>query len=220
MTGYGQFCSIARAHELLGGRWTLLVVREILLGSSRFGEIRRGIPRVSRTVLSERLRALVDAGVLTRGEADGGPVYALAPAGRDLMDLVKALGVWGQRWLPRDATDEDNDLEPLLVDMARRTRRAALPEEPLIVRFEIARNRRRFMLLRRTEASLCESSQGFPERVVVKGPLAALVAWWRGDVDFDGARRMGLVVSGSERYVRAFAGWFDRYMFAGIPAAA
>ena len=59
MTAYGQFCSMARAHELLGGRWTLLIVREILFGSHRFNDIRRGIPRVSRTILSERLQALV-----------------------------------------------------------------------------------------------------------------------------------------------------------------
>src|SRR5215468_5893514 len=64
MTGYGQFCSMARAHEVLGGRWTLLIVREILSGSRRFNDIRRGIPRVSRTVLSERLQALVFVGAI------------------------------------------------------------------------------------------------------------------------------------------------------------
>src|SRR5215470_11439087 len=81
MTGYGQFCSMARAHEALGGRWTLLVVREILSGSRRFNDIRRGIPRISRTVLSERLRALAYLGAVARIDGPHGPEYALTDAG-------------------------------------------------------------------------------------------------------------------------------------------
>jgi DNA-binding HxlR family transcriptional regulator len=86
---------MARAHEALGGRWTLLIVREILCGSRRFNDIRRGIPRVSRTVLSERLQALVLAGALTRVDATHGPEYALTEAGQELATLVSALGTWG-----------------------------------------------------------------------------------------------------------------------------
>src|SRR5271169_6699903 len=107
MTGYGQFCSVARAHEVLGGRWTLLVVRELLCGSSRFNDIRRGIPRISRTVLSERLQALVHAGAVAREEGEHGPSYVLTEAGGELASLVGALGAWGQRWLARQAALED-----------------------------------------------------------------------------------------------------------------
>ena len=85
--GYGQFCSMARAHEVLGGRWTLLIAREILCGSRRFNDIRRGIPRVSRTVLSERLQALVFIGAITR--ADGSYMLSnLRPGGPYAMTLV------------------------------------------------------------------------------------------------------------------------------------
>src|SRR5258705_8102091 len=117
MTGYGQFCSMARAHEVLGGRWTLLIVREILCGSRRFNDIRRGIPRISRTVLSERLQALVFAGAVERVDGAHGPEYALTEAGQELASVVGALGTWGQRWLARSARDEDIDLEPVLADM-------------------------------------------------------------------------------------------------------
>src|SRR3954466_4520751 len=113
MTGYGQFCSMARAHEALGGRWTLLIVREILCGSRRFNDIRRGIPRVSRTVLSERLQALAQVGAITRTEGPHGPEYDLTPAGRELADVVGALATWGQRWLAREPATEDLDFEPL-----------------------------------------------------------------------------------------------------------
>src|SRR3954447_10537663 len=106
MTGYGQFCSMARAHEVLGGRGTLLIVREILCGSRRFNDIRRGIPRVSRTVLSERLQALARVGVVARVDAAHGPEYGLTEAGQELGLLVSALGTWGQRWLTRKPAAE------------------------------------------------------------------------------------------------------------------
>src|SRR5512144_1351436 len=136
MTGYGQFCSMARAHEVLGGRWTLLIVREILCGSRRFNDIRRGIPRVSRTVLSERLQALVFVGAIARTDGPHGPEYELTKAGQELATLVSALGTWGQRWLRRQPSREDLDLEPVLIDMQRRVCFAELPGQPLVVRFE------------------------------------------------------------------------------------
>lgn len=214
MTGYGQFCSIARAHEVLGGRWTLLVVRELLCGSSRFNDIRRGIPRISRTMLSERLQALTHAGAVARIDGEHGPAYALTEAGKELATLIGALGTWGQRWLPRSANNEDNDLEPLLVDMQRRVHFAALPKNPIVIRFEIDRQRY-FMLLKAAEASLCMHNPGFPE-LCVRSRLPALVSWWRGDASFFEAQRMGLAITGPKKLVRAFPDWFDRYQLAGI----
>src|SRR6476659_1508982 len=219
MTGYGQFCSMARAHEALGGRWTLLIVREILFGSRRFSDIRRGIPRVSRTVLSERLQALVLIGAIARVDGAHGPEYSLTEAGKELATLVGALGAWGQRWLVRQPAKEDLDLEPLLVDMQRRVCFDALPKEPLVVRFEIRGHQRRFMLLKKTEASLCYQNPGFPEPLCVRGPLAALVAWWRGDMNFLAAQRSGLAVEGPRTLSRAFPKWFDLYLFAHIEPA-
>jgi len=219
MAGYGQFCSMARAHEVLGGRWTLLVVREILSGSRRFNDIRRGVPRVSRTVLSERLQELVVAGAISRTDGPHGPEYELTEAGQELAMLVTALGTWGQRWLAREPSKEDLDLEPVLVDMQRRVHFTALPKEPLVVRFELRGHHRRFMLLKKTEASLCERNPGFPEPICVRGPLAALVAWWRGDMSFSHAQRIGLTIEGPKAAARAFPTWFKLYPFAHIEPA-
>ena len=219
MRGYGQFCSMARAHEVLGGRWTLLIVREILCGSRRFNDIRRGIPRVSRTVLSERLQALVFAGAVARTDGPRGPEYDLTEAGQELATLVSALGTWGQRWLAREPANEDLDFEPLLLDMERRVRFAALPKEPFVVRFEVRGHHKRFMLLKKTEASICHRNPGFPEPVCVRGPLTALVAWWRGDTNFLGAQRLGLKIDGPKVFTHAFAHWFDLYPFAHVGPA-
>lgn len=221
MTGYGQFCSIARAHEVLGGRWTLLVVRELLCGSRRFNDIRRGIPRISRTMLSERLRELAFIGAVTRIDGDQGPEYALTTAGQELMGLVSALGGWGQRWLPRNPAEEDLDIAPLLLDMQRRIRFAALPRDPIVIRFEIEGQQPRFLLLKPTEASFCTHNPGFPEPLRIRARLPALVAWWRGDVGFIEAKRMGITIEGPKALAREFPDWFDRYLFARIgPAGA
>jgi DNA-binding HxlR family transcriptional regulator len=219
MTTYGQFCSIARAHEVVGGRWTLLIVRELLCGSRRFNDIRRGIPRISRTVLSERLQDLLLAGAIDKTDTSHGPEYDLTEAGLELAPLVSAFATWGQRWLPRDADAEDLDLEPVLVDMQRRVREDALPAEPLVARFEIRGSKPRFMLIRQAGTALCTHNPGFPEPICVKGGLPALVGWWRGDIEFPAARRQGLVIEGPRHLARAFPDWFERYQFAGIAPA-
>jgi len=220
MTSYGQFCSVARAHEVLGGRWTLLVVRELLCGGRRFNDIRRGIPRISRTMLSERLQALADVGVVVRVSGPRGPEHVLTDAGRELAGIVGELGTWGQRWLPRRPDREDIDVGPLLIDMQRRVLRHALPKHPTVVRFEIDRAKPRFMLLKASEVSLCTQNPGFPEALTVKAPLAVLVAWWRGDVGFVEAQRLGLSIAGPRAQARAFPNWFARYQFAATAPAA
>jgi DNA-binding HxlR family transcriptional regulator len=220
MTSYGQFCSVARAHEVLGGRWTLLVVRELLCDGRRFNDIRRGIPRISRTMLSERLQALADVGIVARVSGPHGPEHVLTDAGRELAGIIGELGKWGQRWLPRRLDREDLDVEPLLVDMQRRVLRHALPKHPTVVRFELDRAKPRFMLLKAPEVSLCTHNPGFPEELTVKAPLAALVAWWRGDVSFVEAQRLGISIAGPRAQARAFPNWFERYKFAAIAPAA
>ena len=170
-------------------------------------------------MLSERLQELTFAGAIASVDGAHGPEYALTDAGKELANLVGALGTWGQRWLPRSAKDEDNDLEPLLIDMQRRVRFAALPKHPLVVRFQIDRRAMRFMLLRTGEASLCTQNPGFPEPLIVRSRLHALVSWWRGDATFTEAQRMGLEVEGPKALARAFPVWFDRYQFAGVAPA-
>jgi DNA-binding HxlR family transcriptional regulator len=216
---YGQFCSIARALDLLGERWTLLIVRELLCGSIRFNDIQRGIPRISRTMLSLRLHALADAGVIEKGRA-GATTYRLTAAGSELAPLVEQLGVWGHRHLPRRLTRDELDPAPLLWDMRRRVRHPALPDQPIVIRIELTdRHVRRYLLLRRTEASLCAENPGFPEEVAVTATTAVLAAWWRGDIEYAQARRAGLTVTGDAARVRAFPSWFERYALAEIEPA-
>jgi DNA-binding HxlR family transcriptional regulator len=230
MKGYGQFCSIARALDLLGERWTLLVVRELLCGSRRFGDIRRGIPRVSRTMLSARLRELVDAGVIARrhrghrGHRAEPPSYELTAAGEELAGVVQGLGAWGQRWLPRELPREDLDADVLLWDMRRRVNLGALPATPVVARIELSdvggRAGARYLLLRKTEVSLCSANPGFPDELRVRARLRTMTAWWRGDISLADARSAGMTIEGRKEWVRAFPTWFARYAFAEVTPTA
>jgi DNA-binding HxlR family transcriptional regulator len=224
MKGYGQFCSVARALDLLGERWTLLIVRELLSGSSRFGEVQRGIPRISRTMLSARFRELADAGVIERRRGNGaGPQYRLTRAGLELGALVRELGTWGQRWLPRALRANELDPHALIWEIHRRVRRDALPDKPLVVRIELTdvrdAERRYYLLLRRSEVSLCAFNPGFPEALRVCADRRTLVGWWRGDLTLRQALGAGMALEGRREWVRAFPSWFERYPFAGVAPA-
>ncbi len=216
MSDYAQFCSVARALELVEGRWTILIIRELLCGSTRFTAIHRGIPRISRTLLSDRLQELTDHGIVTRSSGHHGPEYSLTKAGAELLSVVSALGTWGQRWIPRHARSEVFDAEPVLIDMARRVQSAALPKAPLVARFEIRGNDPHFLLFKSGDAALCSTNPGFPEPLCIRTPLPALVTWWRGDGSFLDAQRMGLTLEGPRSLTRAFPTWFERYQFAGV----
>ncbi|MDT4999993.1 MAG: hypothetical protein QOK12_2098, partial [Mycobacterium sp.] len=118
MSGYGQFCPVAKAMEVLDERWTLLVVRELLLGSRHFNELRRGVPKMSPALLSRRLKSLARVGVVDRTEVDGRTTYSLTPCGQELFDVVDALGSWGTRWIG-ELGEEDLDPHLLMWDIRR-----------------------------------------------------------------------------------------------------
>ena len=112
MSSYGQYCPVAKAMELLDERWTLLVVRELLVGSQHFNDLRRGVPKMSPALLSKRLQALTRAGVVDRSEVDGRTCYTLTQCGRELHDVVQVLADWGVRWMGELG---DGDLDPHLL---------------------------------------------------------------------------------------------------------
>jgi hypothetical protein len=125
--------------------------------------------------------------------------------------------------LPRTLPQEHLDADVLLLDMVRRVRADELPAEPMVAVIEIVegkgRGSVRYLLLRRSEVSLCSANQGFPEELHVRAPLRTLTAWWRGDISLTAARAEGMSIEGRREWVRAFPRWFGRYLFAGVPPA-
>jgi len=133
--GYGQFCPVAMAAEILCSRWTVPVVREFLAGSTRFNELRKGVPRMSPALLARRLRDLEEAGIVRRVPAGGGHAYQLTPAGLDLRECVESFGKWGQRWIDAEVTLRNLDPSLLMWDMRRNIDPTPLPPARVVIQF-------------------------------------------------------------------------------------
>ena len=119
MSGYGQFCPIAKASEILGERWTHLIIRELGAGSETFNDLRKGLPLISPSLLSSRLKSLEAAGVVARTETDNGIRYTLSEAGRELKPIILQVGIWGHRWARSKLTPEELDPSLLMWDIHR-----------------------------------------------------------------------------------------------------
>jgi len=211
--------------ELLDERWTLLVIRELLSGSRRFNELRRGLPRMSPTLLSKRLHQLARAGVLerrTEGADGAGVEYVLTEAGHELRPVIEALGAWGTRWIG-ELGDRDLDPKLLLWDMRRNVERRALLPGRTVIEFTFpdvpAGTRHRWwMVITQDEVDVCDADPGYPIAVSVTASLRRMVQVWRGDLGwYDAIRSGGLEVSGPQVLRRALPGWFSLSPFASVP---
>lgn len=220
-TTYGQFCPVAKAMELLDERWTVLVIRELMLGSRHFNAIRRGLPHMSPTLLSKRLRTLVSAGVVERWEDGNRVSYQLSESGRELEPIIDALGVWGIRWIP-ELGDQDLDPHLLMWDMHRNVAVEALPEGRTVMQFvfdDVPPPARAWWLVATNEGvDVCDFDPGFDVRVTVHSTLRALTQVWRGDIDWSAAIRSGdLALEGPPHATRALPGWLKLSSFATTP---
>jgi DNA-binding HxlR family transcriptional regulator len=220
---YGQFCPIAMAVEILAERWTLLVVRELLCGSRRFNDLARGVPHMSRTMLSQRLKTLEDAGVVVRVPAPsgGGHEYVLTAAGNELRPVVLGLGEWGQRWASADLQEEHLDSSLLMWDIHRRIDHDAVPAGRIVVRFNFpdahAGQRYYWLRLEGGEADVCFTNPGFDVQLQVRCGVRVLIDIWMGKKRFADAVKAGeLNVDGDRTLVRQFPRWLQLSMFASV----
>lgn len=223
MSGYGQFCPVAKASELLAERWTPLLVRELLCGSHRFNDIQRGVPLMSRSLLAKRLRELERAGVVERRQRAGGaPEYHLTDAGEELRPIIMALGTWGQRWARSELSRAELDPRLLLWDMQRNLETDALPPRRVVVRFrftDVGPNLPRvtWLVLDGSDVDVCYRDPGFEVDLVVSGRLRALIGVWLGDFPLGLAMLEGqLRIEGPPALSRAFPGWLRRSSFATV----
>jgi DNA-binding HxlR family transcriptional regulator len=218
MRSYAQYCPVAKASEILGDRWTLLIVREMLGGASGFNELQRGLPGISRSVLTDRMRGLERAEVVERRTGPKGRTleYRLTPAGRDLEPVVQAIGEWGVTWSFTDPRPEELDPDLLVVWMARHVDREQLPPSRTVVKFEFRDPKRRYwMVLDPSEVSVCLQHPGFDVDLEVAVDTATLYRIYLGRADLGGAMRAGgLAMSGPRTLQRGFGRWFTWSAFA------
>lgn len=229
--GYGQFCPVALASEVLTERWVPLIVRELLSGSTRFGQLQRGLPRISSAMLSRRLKELEIAGVIEIAPAASGhgSEYRLTRAGEELAPIVQGMGIWAQRWMRTDLTKPANlDPDLLMWDIRRTVQGKAVPAAPRhVVEFRLdgvpVTYRRYWLVFEKGEADLCTKPPGFDVDLAVTSHIRDLTAVWLGHEPVETAlRRRRLSLDGSRTARGAFRDWFTPgyfSQFGQLPAA-
>lgn len=221
MPTYGQFCPVAKAMEVLDERWTLLIVRELLLGSTRFNELRRGVPRMSPALLSKRLRALERAGVVRRSEEGGRSSYMLTPSGEELKPIVDLLGAWGVRWVG-ELGAEDLDPHLLFWDIRRTVPVERWPRARTVVAFTLddvpAKAREWWVCVNGDDVDVCDYDPGYDVAATVATSLRSLTGIWRGDLSWVQALREGVVRIDAPAVVRRqLPAWIGQSLLSAVP---
>jgi DNA-binding HxlR family transcriptional regulator len=222
---YNQFCPVAMASEILGSRWTMVLLRELVVGSTRFNELRRGAPRMSPALLSKRLKDLEAAGIVTRsalpGESDMFE-YRLTDAGRDLAPVIEAVGNWGQRWISADASLENLDPDLLMWDIRRNINPTPMPRRRntiQIVFCDLKEPKRKWWLVVEPDrdVDLCSVDPGFDVDLYLSTDLRTMTEIWMGYMAIARAKDQArLIIAGNRQLESDLCAWLGLSRFARI----
>lgn len=218
---YGQFCPIAKASEILCERWTFLIVRELLMGGSRFTELQRGLTQISPTTLTKRLGELVDAGIVVRRKIPGqrGHEYFLTEAGKELLPVVTQLGEWGMRWARGQLVDADFDVELLMLYLTRSIVPEKLVGNETVIRFKFTDLEPLtywWIVVRGDSVDVCVQDPGKEIDVYFTTDLRTMSEVWMGDRTYKSAISSNdLKIVGPTALTRNVTAWMSNSMFAG-----
>lgn len=222
MSGYGQFCPIAKATELVGEKWTLLVLRELLLGTTRFNDFQRALSRMSPTLLTKRLRQLEDCGIIIRKKLSGqkGYEYRLTAAGKELSPLIEILAVWGMRWARGQLADDELDVEFLMRELQRRLQTEHLPDGETVICLifdELKKHKSWWLLVDGDVVDLCTENPGKDVDLYINSRVRTIVEVWEGDLDIRTALRNGSIKAhGLRHLVRTMPDWFGVCLYKDV----
>jgi DNA-binding HxlR family transcriptional regulator len=220
---YKQFCPLAMAAEVLCTRWTMVLIRELIAGSTRFNDLRRGVPKMSPTLLSQRLKELEEAGVVERKilQSEKGVFeYQLTEAGRELGTVVEALGFWGQKWIGSAESLENVDPSLLMWDMRRNLNPTPLPNRRTVIQFlfsDLPASKSHWWLVvePKGQVDLCWSDPGFEINLYVTTDLRTMTSIWMGLTSVD-KERGRLKLSGPQGIIRSMQTWLGLSPFATV----
>jgi len=222
---YGQFCPIAKTMELLGEKWTLLILREMHMGATRFSELQRGLTFISPTILTKRLNDLADAEIILRKKISGqrGFEYFLTQSGKETLPLLQSFGTWGMRWARGDVRDTDLDVELLMVYLQRSVLAENLPGDQSVIRFKFTDLEKLadwWLLVKGCNVDICLEDPGQDVDVYFTTDLRTMVACWMGDDSYRSAilnKRLTLI--GPSALTRNVQHWLSNSVFADIRPA-
>lgn len=224
-SSYKQFCPVAMAAELLCGRWTIVLLRELVAGSTRFNDLRRGVPRMSPALLSKRLKDLEAAGIVARTPVAGEPElfeYRLTQAGQDLQPLIEAFGHWGQRWIETEASLANLDLSLLMWDIRRNLDPAPMRRNRTTIQFiftDQQEARRNWWLIVEPDqdVDLCSVDPGFDVDLYLSTDLRTMTEIWMGYATAAQARDKGrLIITGDRQLEADLQAWMRLSAFAKV----
>ncbi|MCU7931002.1 MAG: helix-turn-helix transcriptional regulator [Candidatus Thiodiazotropha sp. (ex Codakia rugifera)] len=221
MKGYGQFCPIAKASEVLGERWTNLVIRELIAGSESFNDLRRGLPLISPSLLSARLKSLERADVVKRTVCGKNISYRLTESGEELKPIIMQLGVWGHRWARSDLSAQDLDPSLLMWDIHRNLDAEFFSIERTVLLFEFAdytsKYRRWWLVIKDRDVDVCLKDPGYEIKLHIFTDLKTLTGVWMGDLSLRQALRNRLItVTGKDDLKRGMSTWLGTNYFADV----
>lgn len=220
---YQQFCPVAMAAEILCTRWTIVILREMFAGSTRFNELRRGVPRMSPALLSRRLKELEEAGIVARVASGSDPIvfeYQLTESGRELQPLVEAFGIWGQRRIEADVSLKNLDADLLMWDMRRSLNVTPMPASRSVIEFVypgLPAARRRYWLVvdPDTGVDLCKVDPGFDVDLYVSVDLRSMTAIWMGlDSVRAAVASQRMILTGNRELAASMQTWLGLSPFA------
>lgn len=223
--GYKQFCPVAMAADILCTRWTVVLLREMVAGSTRFNDLRRGVPRMSPALLSKRLKDLETAGIVTRSPVAGKSdlyEYRLSQSGKDLAPIIEAVGVWGQKWIETEASLANLDPNLLMWDMRRNINPAPMPRRRSTIQVilkDLPEARRKWWLVVEPdkEVDLCSVDPGFDVDLFLSTDLRTMTEIWMGYVTVARAKEQRrLVLTGDRQLEAAVGNWLKLSPFAKI----
>jgi DNA-binding HxlR family transcriptional regulator len=214
MTKYGQYCPVAKTLEILGDRWTLLIIRDMLTGTTHFNELERGLPGISRGLLSSRLRQLQQAGIIEKQLHDSGrktTAYQLTQSGHELLSVIMSLQGWGEAWAFGDPMPEELNPVLLMWWMRKRADVAQLPEPRVVVQFDFhgAETVTFWLILTRVEVTLCLTDPGYWIDVLVTADLADFFKLYGGRINYQEALNdYDVKVEAIPKLLQTFPNWF------------
>ena len=224
-SSYKQFCPVAMAAEILGARWSLVLIRELVAGSTRFNELRRGVPRMSPALLSKRLKDLEAAGIVMRSRVTGEPdlfEYRLTEAGRSLRTVIEAVGIWGQTWLETEASLENLDPNLLMWDMRRNINPTPMPRRRNTIQViftDLKEARRNWWLIVQPdqEVDLCRVDPGFDVDLYLSTTLRTMTEVWMGYTTIARAKEQErLIITGNRQLEVDLGSWLSLSTFAKV----
>lgn len=224
MKGYGQFCPIAKASEVLGERWTNLVIRELGAGSDNFNDLRKGLPLMSPSLLSTRLKSLERSGIIERKVRNGHVRYTLSKAGHELTQIIWQLGTWGHRWVRSDLSRDDLDPSVLIWDIHRTIDTEFFKNDRAVIKFEFtdytSRYRFWWLVVNQGDTDVCMKDPGHDVDLTITSDLKTLTAVWIGDTTImKTMREKTVAVTGVSHLKKNIAVWLGTNYFADIKPA-